>query len=46
MLVEFAYKNQLFIMGNIRELTKRLAEHASRYNTLKDLLDDIAPPED
>lgn len=43
MLLEFIYKNGLYMCGTVSEVRLRIAEHSSRYITLKQLLDDKKP---
>jgi len=43
MLTEFIYSDRVYIFGTVAELRERLREHAANYNTVKALLDDLAP---
>lgn len=43
MLTEFVYENRFYITGKVAEVRRRLLEHAKTYNTVKELVDDLAP---
>jgi len=42
-LLEVVYHNRFYVAGTIAELRNRLSEHACRYATVKELLEDMAP---
>lgn len=43
MLVEYVFKNGLFITCTVEELMERLACHRQNYTTLKELIDNLSP---
>ncbi len=45
-MLELVQKDQFFIVGNTSEIVTRLREHATRYSTVKELLNDLVPPQE
>lgn len=43
MLRELIYRDRVYIMGKPAEIKRRLAEHALKYSTVRELLDDLHP---
>jgi hypothetical protein len=42
-VLKIVYCDRIYIFGKASKIKKRLAELANRYNTIKELLIDIAP---
>ncbi len=43
MLQELVYQDRIYIVGKPSEIKRRLAEHALKYSTVGELLDDLCP---
>ncbi|MDT3698137.1 MAG: Z-ring formation inhibitor MciZ [Thermincola sp.] len=43
MLIEIVYQKGLYMTGKAVDIKQRLAEHATKYTTVKELLADMTP---